>query len=491
MRQLAKNKSGSFSISLLIILLLVAAGSSYFIAQAGYKSAVVYIFGMFGVVIALLSITFPRFGFYFSLIFSFFVFDIVRLLDVDVPLVSLTDGLVFLTFIGVLVHKIIKKEPFWKNCRSPILFLYLVVLIYFLIEFFNPNGGVLELFFLMLRRFMTLMLFLYCAIQLFTDVKSIHQFFKIWIILSLITALYACYQQWVGMPQFELNSIMSNPLAQKLSLLDNGDFRKSSFLSDCTAFGLLMSATAPILLIFALNLKVKLNFRLFLIANAVIIAIAMSYSGTRTATIILTVNIILYILMTLSNLKTLIFCCFFAAFFAFLLYAPIYGNVTINRLRSSFQFSHDQSLKVRDKNRHDIQPYIHSHPIGGGVATTGLENIKFNVGHPLAGFPTDSGLLRIALEYGWIGLIIQCLTYFIILQQGVRAYYRSKNPHYKTLLLASTVGIFGYVVAQYSQVAIGQIPGAFLFFGLIAIIIRLRQMELATLSATSSKNKVI
>src|SRR4029077_4248124 len=109
-------------IPLLIILLLLAAGSSYFIAQAGYKSAVVYIFGMFGVVIALLSITFPRFGFYFSLIFSFFVFDIARLLDVDVPLVSLTDGLVFLTFIGVLVHKIIKKEPFWKNCRSPILF---------------------------------------------------------------------------------------------------------------------------------------------------------------------------------------------------------------------------------------------------------------------------------------------------------------------------------------------------------------------------------
>ena len=52
---------------------------------------------------------------------------------------------------------------------------------------------------------------------------------------------------------------------------------------------------------------------------------------------------------------------------AFVLFAPIYGNGTINRLRSTFQISTDASLQVRDVNRHFIQPYSYSHPIGGGI----------------------------------------------------------------------------------------------------------------------------
>jgi cell division protein FtsW (lipid II flippase) len=102
--------------------------------------------------------------------------------------------------------------------------------------------------------------------------------------------------------------------------------------------------------------------------------------------------------------------------------------------------------------------------------------MAYNVGHPLAGFPTDSGLLMIVLEYGWVGLIIQCLTYLVLLQQGIYAYYKTRDMRQKIMLLSSVIFIFGFVFANYAQVAIGQIPNGFIFLALNAVIMRLFQM---------------
>ncbi|HXB91762.1 MAG TPA: O-antigen ligase family protein, partial [Puia sp.] len=210
----------------------------------------------------------------------------------------------------------------------------------------------------------------------------------------------------------------------------------------------------------------------------IISVLAMTYSGTRTATLMLIVEIGLYVLMTFTERRTIIFFSVFAFVLLAVIFGPSYGNGTLRRLKSTFDFKSEESLQVRDINRHGIQPYIYSHPIGGGVGTTGVAYIDYNKGHPLAGFPTDSGLLSIVLEYGWIGLIINCLTYFIILQQGVLTYFKTNDPDRKIMLLTAVLFIFGFVFAQYAQVAIGQIPNSFIFFALNAIIIRLRQMEL-------------
>jgi len=462
----------------MLITLPLTLGAAYFIAQS-YTTSFAYllVIGTLGFAVSFFSILFPVFGFYFTIILSFFIFDIIRFIRVDMPVGSIVDGMMFLTFLGVLLNKLIRKESLWKNCRSPIVFMYLMLILYSIIEIFNPNGGSLILYFLIMRRVITLFLFFYCAIQIFSDLRDIHQFFKIFLIFSLIAALYACYTEWFGLPKFELDYILSDPKGEKLASLDNGNYRKSSFLSDCTAFGLIMSATAAILVIFLLELKNSFYTKILLALSIIFTLLAMSYTGTRTAIVMFIMEVALYILMTLNNAKTIIFSGIFIAFFVVIVFGPIYGNTTINRIRTTFLFSKEESMKVRDVNRHSIQPYIYDHPIGGGLGTTGLISVEYNPDHPLAGFPTDSSLLRIALEYGWVGLLLQCLIYFIILQQGVSAYFRSNNRHHKTLILASTLGIFGYVVAQYSQVAIGPIPGAFLFFGLIAVIIRLKQMD--------------
>jgi hypothetical protein len=43
--------------------------------------------------------------------------------------------------------------------------------------------------------------------------------------------------------------------------------------------------------------------------------------------------------------------------------------------------------------------------------------------------------------------------------------------------LASVIPLFGNILAQYSQVAIGASPEIFLFYPLIAIIVRISKLE--------------
>ncbi len=472
-----KTNSGTTTILLLVILALLSFGIAFIISQSSPVVGALMPMAILGIAIAIFSFIFPTFGIYTAIVITYFIFFFMRLLRIEAPVVSSIDVLIYVTFLGLLVRKVIRREPFWNNQRSPILFMHFMLLSYFLIEFFNPNAVSMTLYFSILRRLLTLYIFLYCAIQLLKDYKSIRQFFVIWMALAFITGLYGCYQQWFGLPKFELEYIMANPLRMGLSSLPNGDFRKSSFLAGAAEFGLLMAASCIIALTFLLRLRATLPKRTLFYAAVIIMALGMSYSGTRTATFMLTVEVVLYILMTINHKKTLVFATFFLFLVTVVLIIPSYGNATLNRIKSTFEISSDESLKVRDVNRKYIQPYIYSNPIGGGVASTGVLTAEENSGHPLAGFPADSGLLAIALEFGWIGLLLQCATYFIILQQGIKGYYRARDPRFKTLFLASTLALFGYIFAQYPQIAIGPIPGAFLYYGLIAIIIRLHELD--------------
>src|SRR5688500_3770972 len=157
-------------------------------------------------------------------------------------------------------------------------------------------------------------------------------------------------------------------------MLDNGSFRKFSTLTDPAALGILMGVSALVTLVTILKAPLKRTKVLFSIA-LMFQLLGMSYSGTRTSTFTLIAGICLYILMTINNIKTLMFAVFCTLVFGFLLFAPIYGNITLNRFRSAFYFSKDASYEVRNSNRAKIQPYIHAHPIGGGPMTTGTNGL--------------------------------------------------------------------------------------------------------------------
>ncbi len=462
---------------LMLLLPLLAIGSTYLIVKAGHIPPAIFAVAVVAAAVVIFSIVYPEFGLYMCIVIPYFLFDAIRFFNTDAPVGVAIDFMVWITFVGVVIRMRAKHEPFWRDCNNAIIFIYMLMQAYYLFQYFNPNGGTIELYFAFMKRNLSLFLFLYCALQILRDIKAIRRFFYVWLFLSFLAGAYACWEEWFGLPKFELNYILADPLREALSSLDNGDYRKASFFDGCTDFGLSMAGTIIMTLIFYLRLKTSRLKKAFLLVSTIIMTIGMAYSGTRTATFMLVLEVFLYILMTVNEKRTAFFAVICAMIGAFLLFAPIYGNGTINRLRSTFQIGSDESLQVRDVNRHSIQPYIHTHPIGGGIGTTGLLNYSKNIGHPLAGFPTDSGLLQAALEEGWIGLILICLTFFIILKQSVQSYFRTRNPEFKAIYIAITCGIFGFVFAQYAQVAIGPVPNGFLFVGLMAVIIRLNDME--------------
>ncbi len=272
---------------------------------------------------------------------------------------------------------------------------------------------------------------------------------------------------------FELAYLKSDPHEYAL-LFQGGVVRKFSFLDGVVTFGNLCGCMAVIATILAMTEKIKKR-RNQLAFIAFILFLGMSYSGTRTTTIMLPSGIALYILATLKNRATLV--TVFVTFIAvlFVVFAPI-DNPTLNRMRTTFD-SKDESLNVRTENRKRIQPYIYSHPIGGGVAASGVEGMRFNPNHELAGFPPDSGLLKLALDMGWVGLILTLLLYLMMLYQGIYFYFKMKNEEYKRYTIAITAAFFAVVITLYAQVSIGPIPNVFFYYAMMGLLSRLMEFD--------------
>jgi len=100
--------------------------------------------------------------------------------------------------------------------------------------------------------------------------------------------------------------------------------------------------------------------------------------------------------------------------------------------------------------------------------------LRFNPTHYLAGFPPDSGYLKKALETGWIGLIIICVLYFVILKNCIRGYFEADEPDIKILYAACCAFLFSFYIADFAQDAIGQITDTVVYYPIIAITLKLR-----------------
>jgi cell division protein FtsW (lipid II flippase) len=146
------------------------------------------------------------------------------------------------------------------------------------------------------------------------------------------------------------------------------------------------------------------------------------------------------------------------------------SNPNIVRLQTAFNPTEDASYQVRMKNQAFIRPFILTHPLGGGLGSVGEWGKQFSPWSPLANFPPDSGFVRIAVESGWVGLLIYCTLLFIVFYDGIKNYLLLKDPKLKVVSLAMLVVLFSLTLANYPQEAIGQYPINLLFFLAIAIL---------------------
>lgn len=446
---------------------------------AGFLAANGAAFVTFGITGALLSILIiyqcifhPMRGYYLVLIVAFFSSYPQRVIGKSIPISTFVEVMTLFLFIGTMWKTKGDKNSKGNIIKSPVTILLIVNVLYFLIEFFNPNNTPAGWIFSS-KRYAIYILFFIVSYRLITTPEKFKFFLKFWLVMAFIAALYGCWQQWFGFMPFELAYLKNDPHEYAL-LFQGGVVRKFSFLDGVVTFGNLCGCMAVIATILAMTEKEKKK-RNRLILIAFILFLGMSYSGTRTTTIMLPAGIALYVLATLKNKATLV--TVFVTFMAvlFIIFAPI-DNPTINRMRTTFD-SKDESLNVRTENRKRIQPYIYSHPIGGGVAASGVEGMRFNPSHELAGFPPDSGLLKLALDMGWIGLVLTLLLYLMMLYQGIYFYFKMRNVEYKRYTIAITAAFFAVVITLYAQVSIGPIPNVFFYYAMMGLFKRLMEFD--------------
>lgn len=429
-----------------------------------------------GIAIVLVCLLSPEWGIYINMFYAFFAYHFSRLLFHDeFPVGIATDILVGVTFLGLFIGKHdVKKSTAQFFSRRPTLFLF-ITFIYLCVELFNPLAHSFEGWFQVIRKVLDSIVILFIAYNVFTDFRKINRFLTMLFICAVIAGFYGCVQQWHGLFPFELDWAKSDEVRFGLIFI-HGTFRKFSVMSDPTAFGIIMAGCALLFIIIGINEKKALR-KYTLLAGSLFMILGMVYSGTRTANAMLIGGVGLFVLLTIRKKATKLFAIFAVFTFLFLMYVPIYDNLTLLRFRSSFSGSKDESYKVREENRASIQPYIIKHPFGGGLSTTGNSGKKYNPNHQLAGFPPDSGYLNKALETGWVGLIMACILYYVTLMYAIRGFFKANNTRLKIFFAASAAFLFSFYLGELVQEAVGQFSNIIIYYPLVAIVVRLRELS--------------
>jgi hypothetical protein len=455
------------------LMIVIGLGLSYVTAVIDYKAGVAVVAGFASLSLLFLFFKFPYFGFYFTLAFSSLVVELWRL--IDLPWGNVVDPMIVLAFLATIIRYDFRREigkQFWSNPMTISLY---ILFGYSIIEAFNPSMGSMLGWTSYFRKEITYFIFYAIAYCLLNSKKQVLNFIYFTITLSTVLAIYACKQQIFGYAPFEMWSIMKGgPMAYQL-LFQGGLLRKFSVFSDPATSGILFASTTMqcvLLLIRDSNNKRRVWWAIASILNI----LAYSFSGTRTATMMIIVGIAFYSLVTLYEKRTLVFMIFCTMFF-WAMYVSPFQNVVTNRIRTTFNGTKDESAAIRDYDRHQIQPYLFDHPMGGGIFTTWAEGPKYNPTHPLAKFMPDSGYAKMLAEQGSIGLALLLLTYLIQMRQGLKNFYKARDPEVRNHYIAIITMVFTLMVAQYAQMAISQYPIMLYYYAFLAVLYKFISYE--------------
>lgn len=446
----------------LVILLLISVAFGALIAYQGIVAGVGILALMFVPPAVYGIVAFPEFGITVLLLLAYLLFFIGRL-GVNFPLGTVMDGIQGLLILGFFIHQ--KRRPKWKVFKGPISVMILIWIVYNLIQVANPSAESRLAWVYTIRAVAIVMLTYFVFMYQIRTIQFLRFLLKLWLGLALFGALYAYKQEYIGFSDAEQAWLDSEGVADLLFIA--GHWRKFSIFSDPVAFSYNM-VVSSIICIALLTFVKKTWQRVVLALMIALFFSSMLFSGTRGAYVLIPAAMVLFVILRI-NRQVLIFSGIAGLFFVFLIFVPT-TNSNIVRFQTAFKPNDDISFQARKNNQKRIQPYILTHPIGGGLGATGAWGQRFAPQSYLANFPPDSGYVRIAVELGWVGLFLFCLLMFFILREGINNYFLIRNPELKTYCLAMLLVVFAYNVGNYPQEALVQFPSNIYFYLAAAII---------------------
>lgn len=454
-----------------VIMAAIGVALAYSTSMISPKTALVTCIISAAILIIVISLKRPLVGYYLVILISTFISVPDRITRITLPLGLLIELLSYVVFFGVLAKQYRERTNVGGFWRSPISIILIIQYAYYLIEAFNPEMTSVLGWSLFFRKQLSFLMFYYITYLLINTEKKIYDFITCWVLISLFIALYGIKQQWFGFFDFEEQWI--NADEQRFHLFfQTGFMRKFSILTDPAGFGVCMSSMGVFTLILGIRSTNKKG-RIWLTLAGLSMLLATSYSGTRTANLMIAAGIFGYGIFTISERKTLAFLIISFVFAIGLLFGPFENNPVVFRMKSTLEGGRDASATIRDINRHHVQPYIRSHPLGGGINTSGNEGQAYNPLHYLASFPPDSGYMKILAEQGWLGYAIHMIFYFIVLKVGLEGFYQARKPEIKNLYIAITVFLFILLVGEVSQITNGGYPYSYFYYPILVLLYKL------------------
>lgn len=445
------------------LLLFVSVLSAFLLTHFGIVAGALAIAFFIAPVLVLGIIAFPVFGILVLLISAYLIMWIIRMGIVDFPLGTLMDGLQALLILGFFLKQ--KAAPNWKIYRNPVTVLIILWILYNLVQVANPAAESRMSWLYTVRSVAVMMLMYFVFMYHITTVKLIRLILKTWILLSVFGALYGLKQEFFGFFAFE-EAGLADPL-QRALLFIGGHWRKFSIFSDPVAFSYNM-VISTLLCLALITGPMALWKKAGLFLLGCLFTFSMLYSGTRGAYVLIPAACVLLVLLRF-NTKVFLFSAMAAFILAVVVFMPT-NNPAVYRFQSAFKPGNDASYNVRAENQKRIQPYIQSHPFGGGLGATGVWGVRFAPHSYLANFPPDSGYVRVAVELGWVGLLIFCVFMFAVLRSGILHFYAIKDPELKSYCLGMVLIVFALNIGNFPQEALVQFPTNIYFYLVIALI---------------------
>jgi hypothetical protein len=459
----SEGKSNNIYAIVLIILLILSGLSVLVFSLYGVKFGLLPLAISFALIFIYIVIKEPKFAVLALLTGAYFIIFSITVINTTFPLGTLMDGM-----LGILILAFFISQKYNRNYwifKNPISYILFIWIVYNLLQVFNPIAESKLAWLYTIRNVALVMLSYYIFTYYINSVKFLKTIILFWLGLSVFAALWAIKQEYFGFFDFEQKN-QYDQLYINLNFID-GKWRKNSIFSDPVAFSYNMVA-ATLLCVGLITGPYKTKYKVVLGGLILLFCTVLTYSGTRGAYVLIPAAFLLLVVLKLN--KTLIALSIpLAIGFMILINAPT-SNSTLRRFQTAFTPNEDASYNVRKLNQKKVQPFVQTHPFGGGLGGSGIWGVRFAPGSFLAQFPPDSGYVRVAMELGWVGLLLICSIMFTALYVGIKNYFSIRDPELRAICLSMILIVFAMSLGNYPQEAIVQYPFSIYFYLVLAII---------------------
>ena len=398
-------------------------------------------------------------------IINYFLLGLGRYMQSFIPGVFMMTLLILLLII-MLIYSI-KSDPGWKYAKNFIMLMASLWTLYCIWDVFNIKLGSFLLWVLSMRAMaLYFVLFVLFTLVLMHRYKNLKVFLIIWSILTILAVFKALIQKYFGFDAAENHWLYVEGKA-KTHIINSG-IRYFSFFSDAGNFGCGMALSFLVFSISAFFVKHKF-LKIYLFCVSLIALYGMFISGTRSALIIPFLGYGIFVILS-KNKKVIILSVIFLAGAFYFFYGTNYLESVsyIRRMRTAFHPTEDASFMLRVENKMKLRRMLADKPFGYGIGST---NSSGQDDSEIITIPPDSGLVRIWIETGIVGLSIYLLIMVLIIGKGCYIlFFKIKDPELKGIESALLCGFAGMLAASYTNDIFMMFPNGPILYMSIAFV---------------------